>query len=383
MTWKSWIRSSAAAGLIMISSACAAHWVVASQPAPGPSGYAMGDPPPAPVEVIPPRPGVDYVWITGRWVWAAPAQEYEWAPGHWQYTGDEHARGDHYDHRGDHDHDVEDVHVYGRPPRDRDERIPPSPGRDYEWVRGRWVWYQTAREYEWEPGRWARHDGNGRGADEHHGDNNGRGNNGNDHADNGNDHGNNGRGNNGNDHANNGNDHGNNGRGNSGNDHAGNGNDHGNNGNQPDSNGRTAHPRPAEPTAPTGHAVDTHPMIRPVPPETRPVPPETRPVEPPTRMAKPIIETGDPQPIAKHPGGGRGTVVVYANREPPHDRIEKPAPQHDPGTVWVGGRWVWQNNNYVWTPGRWMRPQAGFRTWVPGHWAHEAQGWYYVEGYWR
>ena len=347
MTWKSWIRSSAAAGLIMVSSACAAHWVVASQPAPGPSGYAVGDPPPAPVEVIPPRPGVDYVWITGRWMWAAPAQEYEWAPGHWQYTGDEHARGDHYDHRGDHDHDVEDVRVYGRPPRDRDERIPPSPGRDYEWVRGRWMWHQTAREYEWAPGRWQRNDHQGRGAES-------------------NDHGNNGRGNNGNDHADNGNDHGNNGRGNNGNDHA-------SNGNQPDSNGRTAHPRPAEPT---GHAVDTHPMIRPVPPETRPV-------EPPTRMAKPIIETGDPQPIAKHPANGRGSVVVYANREPPHERIEKPTPQQDPGSVWVGGRWVWQNNNYVWTPGRWMRPQAGFRTWVPGHWAHEPQGWYYVEGYWR
>ncbi len=443
MTWKSWLQSATAAGLIMFSSACTAHWVVASQPEPQPSGYAVGDPPPAPVEVIPPRPGVHYVWIKGHWTWRAPVQEYEWAPGHWQYTGQdeyarhEHARDDDDDaRRGDRDHDMENVHVYGRPPRDRAERVPPAPGRDYEWVKGRWVWHQNVREYEWERGRWERparvgrtdepgrtaherpanepgrgandheseHNGNGRGAQGQPGDNNGRGAQGHEGDNNGNGRGaqgqpgdSNGRGAQGHQGDNNGNgrgaqghqgDNNGNGRGAQGHQGDNNGNGRGAQGQPGDSNGRGAQGHQGDnngngrgaqnhPTEPQGHAVDTHPMIRPVHPV------ETPPVNPSVRGTKPVIDNGDPTPIAKHPPNARGNVVVYATRQPPHDRLEKMPQRPAPDFVWIGGHWAWQNSKYVWIAGSWNKPQAGFHSWAPGHWAHEARGWYYVEGHWR
>ncbi len=396
MTWKSWLQSATAAGLIICSSACTAHWVVASQPEPQPSGYAVSDPPPAPVEVIPPRPGVHYVWIKGHWAWRAPVQQYEWAPGYWQYTGqDEHARGEHARddddaRRGDHDHYGENVHVYDRPPRDREERIPPSPGRDYDWVKGRWVWHQDLREYEWESGRWERparvgrtdepgrtaHERPanepGRGAGDHHPDNNGNGRGAEGHQ--GDNNNGNGRGAEGHQGDNN------NGNGRGAEGHQGdnnNGNGRGAEGHQGDNNngnGRGAQGQPAEPQ---GQAVDTHPMIRPVHPV------EPRPVNPSVRGTKPVIDNGHPTPTANHPPNARGTVVVYANRQPPHDRIERMPVRPAPNFVWIGGHWAWQSNNYVWIAGSWNKPQAGFHAWTPGHWVHEARGWYYVEGHWR
>ncbi len=347
MTWKSWLQGTTAAGLIVFSSACTAHWVVASQPEPQPSGYAVVDPPPEPVEVIPPRPGVHYVWVKGHWMWRAPVEQYQWAPGHWLYTGqderarDEHgdrddhgeqARGDNDARRGDRDHYVEDVHSHGHPPRDRAERVPPAPGRDYTWINGRWVWHQPVRAYEWEAGRWerparvGRTDEPGRTGHERPGDNNGNG--------------------------------------------------RGNNGHQPDSNGRGAENKPTEPQ---GQAVDTHPMIRPVHPV------EMRPVDPSVPGTKPVIDGGDPQPIAKHPtsANGHAAVMVYATKQPPHDRIEKVPPRPHADAVWMAGHWDWRVNEYRWSPGHWVKPEAGFHAWTPGHWAHEARGWYYVEGNWR
>ncbi len=59
--------------------------------APGASDPAIEQPatpveaaPTAPSEAAPPRPGPDYMWIEGRWVWRAPAKKYEWQPGYWQ-----------------------------------------------------------------------------------------------------------------------------------------------------------------------------------------------------------------------------------------------------------------------------------------------------------
>lgn len=38
-------------------------------------------PPPPPIAEMPRNsPGVNYVWISGHWIWA---NEYRWQPGHW------------------------------------------------------------------------------------------------------------------------------------------------------------------------------------------------------------------------------------------------------------------------------------------------------------
>lgn len=72
--------------------------------------YVDRAPPPRRVEVIPARPGPEFVWIGGYWAWAS--REYVWTPGHWE-----------------------------RPPR-----------RRVHWVQGRW--HKHGHEWYWEPGHW-------------------------------------------------------------------------------------------------------------------------------------------------------------------------------------------------------------------------------------
>ena len=75
-----------------------------------------------------------------------------------------------------------------------------------------------------------------------------------------------------------------------------------------------------------------------------------------------------------------GSVVVV--REPPRDRVEVIAASPGPSYVWVRGFWRWQRQEYVWVPGRWVRPERGFHKWESGHWRHRHGGWYWVEGHW-
>ncbi len=72
--------------------------------------YVEEAPPPARVEVIPVRPGVEYVWIEGYWSWN---NAYVWVPGRWDH-----------------------------PPR-----------RNLHWVPGRWRGNKHKGWY-WEPGHW-------------------------------------------------------------------------------------------------------------------------------------------------------------------------------------------------------------------------------------
>jgi hypothetical protein len=72
--------------------------------------YVDRAPPPRRVEVVPARPGPEFVWIEGHWAWAN--NDYAWHQGRWE-----------------------------RPPR-----------RHAHWVRGRWR--KHGHEWYWEPGHW-------------------------------------------------------------------------------------------------------------------------------------------------------------------------------------------------------------------------------------
>ena len=80
--------------------------------------------------------------------------------------------------------------------------------------------------------------------------------------------------------------------------------------------------------------------------------------------------------------GSMSLGVVYVERRPPPDRVEVivGAPGRD--YVWMRGYWRWERNDYAWVPGRWVRPERGYRKWVPGHWRHSRHRWYWVEGHW-
>jgi WXXGXW repeat (2 copies) len=73
----------------------------------------------------------------------------------------------------------------------------------------------------------------------------------------------------------------------------------------------------------------------------------------------------------------------YAGREPPPTPIEVIPDSPGGRTVWVGGHWRWENDNFVWVKGRWEKLPRGRSGWVPGRWDHDTHGWYYVRGRWQ
>lgn len=86
------------------------------------------------------------------------------------------------------------------------------------------------------------------------------------------------------------------------------------------------------------------------------------------------------------PGGHSGAPVVsvmFVTRDPPPERVEVVSARPSEESVWIAGHWTARGNSYVWTKGRWERPEAGMTTWESGKWVHEQRGWYYTEGRWR
>jgi hypothetical protein len=66
-------------------------------------------------------------------------------------------------------------------------------------------------------------------------------------------------------------------------------------------------------------------------------------------------------------------AYVIARRPPP------PSERH----VWVEGEWREAGGNYVYVPGYWSIPPAGFNVWVPGHWRVKRNGrQIWVRGHW-
>lgn len=70
-------------------------------------------------------------------------------------------------------------------------------------------------------------------------------------------------------------------------------------------------------------------------------------------------------------------------------RVGPPPPPHQvvvvrpgPAYVWTPGYQSWSGGRYVWVPGRWRMPPAGYRVWVAGRWVASPRGWYWVSGHW-
>jgi hypothetical protein len=160
MIWKKSILSTVAASSL-VCSAC----VATVRPAgPGPRTevvYAMREPPPERVEVVPVAPGDDHVWVKGHWVWRANRSDYEWSPGHWQRLepGNSAWVAGHWVHESHGWYFVEGhfepvVYVARRPPVVREEVVLARPSAEHVWIKG--YWGLRNGEFEWIPGRWVR-----------------------------------------------------------------------------------------------------------------------------------------------------------------------------------------------------------------------------------
>jgi len=77
---------------------------------------------------------------------------------------------------------------------------------------------------------------------------------------------------------------------------------------------------------------------------------------------------------------GSGAVVIV---DPPAPRYGVVGVAPGPGFVWVEGFWDLRGGNWIWAPGRWVRPPHPGAVWVRSEWRHEGAHWRYHRGYWR
>ena len=68
---------------------------------------------------------------------------------------------------------------------------------------------------------------------------------------------------------------------------------------------------------------------------------------------------------------------------PPRAIVERRGPPPSRAHIWIDGYHRWDNNAYVWVPGRWEAPPRPRARWVAHHWAKRRGGWVFVEGHWR
>ncbi len=86
----------------------------------------------------------------------------------------------------------------------------------------------------------------------------------------------------------------------------------------------------------------------------------------------------------------RGTVyvaqrppeyVIVPKAPPPIIRERRPSPPSR-GHIWIEGNWRWNDQRYVWQPGRWARPPHGRAVWVPPRYERGQRGYRYMPGRW-
>ena len=81
--------------------------------------------------------------------------------------------------------------------------------------------------------------------------------------------------------------------------------------------------------------------------------------------------------------GAHVRAYGYVSAPPPPPRVEAYGVAPGPGVVWIGGYWRWVGRDYVWTPGRWVRPPRRGAVWAPGYWEHRHNRYRWHEGRWR
>jgi len=81
--------------------------------------------------------------------------------------------------------------------------------------------------------------------------------------------------------------------------------------------------------------------------------------------------------------GAHVRAYGYVSAPPPPPRMEAYGVAPGPGVVWIDGYWRWVGREYVWTPGRWVRPPRRGAVWESGYWEHRHDQHRWHEGRWR
>jgi YXWGXW repeat-containing protein len=77
---------------------------------------------------------------------------------------------------------------------------------------------------------------------------------------------------------------------------------------------------------------------------------------------------------------GRPSPIIV-REAPPRRVVETVLVAPAPNTVWVGGHYTWQDNQWLWVPGTWVTPPQPGAFWVDGRWDENTKSW--TEGHWE
>ena len=78
---------------------------------------------------------------------------------------------------------------------------------------------------------------------------------------------------------------------------------------------------------------------------------------------------------------GKAIGQEYIEIPPPKFEVITAEPSGD--HVWIKGHWRRSGNEWVWVPGRWVKPAKREARWEPGKWEYKNGSWVWVEGHWE
>lgn len=77
-----------------------------------------------------------------------------------------------------------------------------------------------------------------------------------------------------------------------------------------------------------------------------------------------------------------GLEIRVGHRAPPPMRREMRTRRPDRQHLWVRGSWDWQQNDWIWIPGRWERPEYRNARWIKARYVREGRAWRYEPAHW-
>lgn len=91
-----------------------------------------------------------------------------------------------------------------------------------------------------------------------------------------------------------------------------------------------------------------------------------------------VVQTPAPAPAPT----GREVIIMREAPPPPRDEPPPSAPPSSAYT-WVPGYWAAREGRQEWIAGHWETPPRSNANWVAPRWERRAEGWVFIEGYWR
>jgi hypothetical protein len=74
--------------------------------------------------------------------------------------------------------------------------------------------------------------------------------------------------------------------------------------------------------------------------------------------------------------------IRIASDAPPRARYERRTARPDRDSVWIGGYWDRQGDQWAWSTGRWERPSDRNARWVKPRYTREGNAWRYDPAHW-